>query len=229
VMARKPNAWLSGSGVAMVKPRDAGEGDDAARTRRLHGAGNRCVTVERHVRPVLVVVGGVRLYEAQQVALSEDDHVVQDLAPERADEALRVTVLPGRPGRGLELPDTEMAYAGVEHRAVDSVPITNQPDDSGIAPDRLDDLLRGPLRVGMGCDVDLPEALPREPCLRLAGDGHHRPRHPRDRRLDPAVRSAAHRGARAAGHQEVVAALERQRRHAETTPPHRPLSKASVP
>jgi hypothetical protein len=53
----------------MVKPGDAGQGDDATGARRLDHARNRWITVERHMRPVLVVVGGVRLYEAQQMAL----------------------------------------------------------------------------------------------------------------------------------------------------------------
>ena len=142
----------------MVKSRDAGEGDDAARTRRLDGARNGSVTVEGHVRPVFVVVGGVRPYEVPKVVLSEDDHVVQDFAPERADEALRVSVLPGRPGRGLDLPDTKMGYAGIERRPIDSVAVTNQPDEVSPVPDGFDDLLRGPRRVGMGGDVDVEQA-----------------------------------------------------------------------
>ena len=59
----------------------------------------------------------MRLYEAQKVAFSEDNQVVQDLAPERAYEALRVSVLPGRPGRGLELPDTRL-----DTRALNAAP-----------------------------------------------------------------------------------------------------------
>jgi hypothetical protein len=41
----------------MVKPGDAGEGDDATGARRLDGPRDRRIAVKRHVGAVLVVVG----------------------------------------------------------------------------------------------------------------------------------------------------------------------------
>jgi hypothetical protein len=68
----------------MVQSSDAGKRDDAARTRWFDGPRDRRVAAKRHVRPVLVVVGGLQPNQTQQMTLSEYDHVVQDLAPEGA-------------------------------------------------------------------------------------------------------------------------------------------------
>ena len=54
--------------------------------------------------------GKVRL----AVALAEDNDMVEHLTPERTDEPLRVSVLPGRPGRALELADAEMIHTPIE-------------------------------------------------------------------------------------------------------------------
>jgi hypothetical protein len=53
------------------------------------------------------------------MTLSEYDHVVQDLAPEGAGKALGVAVLPGRPGRGLELADAEIVRIRSSNRLAD--------------------------------------------------------------------------------------------------------------
>lgn len=70
--------------------------------------------------------------QSQQVALAEDDDMVENLSPERADETLRVSVLPTRPLRGLDLADAEMVHARIERAAVDSVPISDQANDVGV-------------------------------------------------------------------------------------------------
>ena len=57
-------------GVAMVKAGNPREGDDATGVRRFDSARERRVSVERHVRAVLVVVSSVRSNQSQQVALA---------------------------------------------------------------------------------------------------------------------------------------------------------------
>ena len=56
---------------------DTRQGNDLTGARRLDRARDGCVTVERHVWPVLVVVGSMVAYQAKQVAFAEDDHVVE--------------------------------------------------------------------------------------------------------------------------------------------------------
>jgi hypothetical protein len=87
----------------MVKSSDPRQSHDAPAARQFNGARDRRVAAERHVRSVLVVVGGVQSNETQQVSLAEHDHVVEDLAPEGADKSLGITVLPRRPWGNLDL------------------------------------------------------------------------------------------------------------------------------
>ena len=97
VVAKNPSGG-SGSGV-----RD-GEGQSDAPDRRgsapegrgLDAARDRGIAIQCHVRAVLVVVGRVGSNQTKQVTLAEHDHVVENLSPERADEPLRVSVLPRR-------------------------------------------------------------------------------------------------------------------------------------
>jgi hypothetical protein len=55
-----------------------------------------------------------------------------------------------------------MAHARIECTAVDLVPITDQPNDSRIDADSLDDLLGCPELVGMRGDVHVQEPPPLE-------------------------------------------------------------------
>jgi hypothetical protein len=64
-------------GVAMVEPTDAGKGDDSATARRFNGTRDGRVTIERHVRSVLVVVGDMRADQAEQMPLAKHDHVIE--------------------------------------------------------------------------------------------------------------------------------------------------------
>jgi hypothetical protein len=58
------------------------------------------------VRPDLVVIVGITLQDPTQVSLAQDDEVIETLAPDRADQSLRVPILPWRPGRGRLVPNT---------------------------------------------------------------------------------------------------------------------------
>src|ERR1700730_9492145 len=51
------------------------------------------------MRPDLIVIGSVILQNATQLRFVEHDQVIEAFAPNRADEALDVAVLPGRARR----------------------------------------------------------------------------------------------------------------------------------
>jgi hypothetical protein len=53
------------------------------------------VLVQREVGTRLMVVGEVSGQDAAEVSLAEDEHVIQALASDRADEPLREGILPG--------------------------------------------------------------------------------------------------------------------------------------
>jgi hypothetical protein len=82
--------------VAMVQAADFAELHDVPRRWQLDWPGIRRILVEREVSARLMVVAEVAGQDATEVSLAEDEHVVQALAPDRADEPFREGILPGR-------------------------------------------------------------------------------------------------------------------------------------
>jgi len=92
------------------------------------------------------------------MSLVQDDHVVEELAADRADHALGERVLPGRTRCGEDLGDADAFHPSAKLGAVDAVTITEQVARRRVIGERLDDLLRRP---GDGaCRLDSIRALP---------------------------------------------------------------------
>ena len=66
------------------------------------------------MRPALVIVGNVQCQDAPQVALIEDNDVIEAFAADRADHALDIGVLPGRSWRRDNLFDAHRPSADAE-------------------------------------------------------------------------------------------------------------------
>ena len=131
------------------------KGDDAASGRMLNRASDRGVSIERHVWPVLVVIGRMLPDQAKQMAFAKHNHVVEEFAPKGADPSFRISVLPGGTRRNLELIDTHMSDAHVECGTVDAIAVSNQISRYNIGADGFDNLLRSPLGVRVGCHVNV--------------------------------------------------------------------------
>jgi hypothetical protein len=101
----------------MVKAGDAGEGDYPASARWFDGPSDRRIAVERHVWAVLVVIRRVGSNQSEQMVFAEHDDVVEDLAPKRAHEPLRVPVLPRRSRGDFELANAQVVHTRVERGA----------------------------------------------------------------------------------------------------------------
>ena len=71
------------------------EGDDLAGRGRLYAARLWAILVERKMSSGLVMISKVARQDATQVALVENDDVVQTFAADRTDEAFDIGVLPG--------------------------------------------------------------------------------------------------------------------------------------
>ena len=63
----------------MVQSTDLGDSDDASLARRLDGARNRRISIQRQVCARLVVILQVRGQDPNQVGFVERDHVIQTL------------------------------------------------------------------------------------------------------------------------------------------------------
>src|SRR5260370_30108568 len=102
----------------------------------------------------LVVVGGVCFEDAAQMRLTEHNDVVQAFAPDRSDEPLDMSVLPGRVRRNWMITDAHGANAsgvGCPERAV---AITNQITWSFVPREGFGHLTRDPFRRRIAGDSD---------------------------------------------------------------------------
>ena len=71
-----------------------------------------CVLAETQVRPGVHVVRDVVGEDALEPGDTEDDHVIEALTSDRANDALHVGVLPRRSRRGQDLVDLHRADGG---------------------------------------------------------------------------------------------------------------------
>jgi hypothetical protein len=64
-------------------------------TKSLNGTTGRGILAKCQMCPDIVVVGGIGSEDPTQVDFAEDDDVIEAFPTDRADEPLRVPVLPG--------------------------------------------------------------------------------------------------------------------------------------
>ncbi len=81
--------------------------------------------------------------------------MVETLSPYRADKALAVRILPGRPWRTDDLFDAHVPHAMLKHVAVNTIAITNQKTWRSIIGKRFNDLLSRPLGCRMRRYVEM--------------------------------------------------------------------------
>ena len=129
-----------------MQPADHRDGDDLPFVGGLTRAQLRSVLVEREVGSGAVVVLEVSLQDASQVLLSEDDDVVQALAPNGADQALTRWIVPRRARRGQDLLDSHRTHATNEGRAIDLVSVSDQRVRRRVLGEGVGQLLPCPLR-----------------------------------------------------------------------------------
>ena len=147
--------------VAVVQAADFGKLQDLSRRRRLDGPEVWGVLVEREVGSGLMVVGEIAGQDAAEVSLAEDEHVIQALAPDRADEPLREGVLPRALRRRENLLDPHAPHAVPKWLTIDLVTITQEIDRRGLVREGVHDLLSGPVSGGVlgHVEVDDPPAV----------------------------------------------------------------------
>jgi hypothetical protein len=109
------------------------------------------------VWPIEVVIGGKLPEYPEQMALVEDDDVVQAFSADGAHQSLRDRVGLRRP---IRRPDPNYAQLGepiIEVLAVDVVSVVNQVDRLAIPGSCMDQLLPDPCRSGTGRHVQMDE------------------------------------------------------------------------
>ena len=81
--------------VAVMQPAHLGNGNDAPQRRRMHGSSIRGVFAERQVCSRPMVIGEIPEEGSTERGFTENDHVIETLPTNGADDAFDVGSLPG--------------------------------------------------------------------------------------------------------------------------------------
>ena len=92
------------------------------------------------------------------MALAKDEDVVETLAPDRADKAFRVRILPRAAGSREDFLDLHALHAVAEGVSVDRVAIAKEIRGGGVVGEGVDDLPSGPNSGGMLGDVEVKDS-----------------------------------------------------------------------
>src|SRR2546425_6425360 len=90
---------------------------DRARAGRILPEGN--------VSPYFIVIGGVFRKNSPQMFCVEHDQMIRTLAPDRADQAFSISILPGRAERRGPIPP-HRSHTSLERDAKGSVIVANE-------------------------------------------------------------------------------------------------------
>ena len=93
-MCYAPTALCRDAVVTMMQTADFWNGDNATGGRRSDEASTRRVFAERKMRSRAQVVSDVRGEHSVKSRCSCHDHMIEALAPNRADDALHTRILP---------------------------------------------------------------------------------------------------------------------------------------
>jgi len=92
----------------------------------------------------LIVIPLIRAQQIAKMRLAEDNDMVEAITSDRADEPLRISILPWRAWRDRPIPNAHRPHALNEPGAVNTVPITDHVSRRIPPAKRLSDLLRNP-------------------------------------------------------------------------------------
>src|SRR6266700_3937888 len=91
---------------------------DCARARRILPEGN--------VSPYFIVIGGVFRKNSPKVFRVEHDQMIRAFAPDRADQAFSISILPRRAERRGPVPDPHRSHTSLERDAKCSVVVADE-------------------------------------------------------------------------------------------------------
>ena len=121
------------------------------------GPSLRALLVQREMGSCRVVVSEVGAQEPFEMAVVVDDHVIDALASDRANQTLDIGILPGRARGGEHLFDCEAAYPAAKLGAIDFVAVVQEITRCLLPGKRLNHLLSRPPACGVFGDVEVDD------------------------------------------------------------------------
>jgi len=123
----------------------------------LHGSSQRSILVQGQVRPKPVVVVGIFAQQFAQMALIDDDQVIQTIPSDRSDQALNVSVLPRRTRCRWSIPNPHDVQPLLEDFAKGAVTIPNKMARRTVPGKGFGDLMRKPFCRRMRGHADMDQ------------------------------------------------------------------------
>src|SRR6476646_3015661 len=126
---------------------------------RLDGWGLGRVLAQRQVCSDAIVVTRVRAQHMAEMPLAKHDYMIKALASDRADQSLRMPVLPWRSRRCRSVANAHRSDAARKCLAIDAVPITDEIVWRAFPTTSLRELLGNPFGSRMRSDTE-PQNAP---------------------------------------------------------------------
>lgn len=149
--------WVACAGSGDAAAQDGLGNDLAFRFDRL---AERRILVQHDVSAVAVVIIRIGAERAAQVARVQDDQMTEAFAADRAEQPLRMAVLPGRIRHGRPVSDSHRAQAATEDQAIGAVIIAHQMSRPLVPWKGLGELARQPQSGRMIGDLDMRDFAP---------------------------------------------------------------------
>jgi hypothetical protein len=142
----------------VVQAADFGKLYDPPRRWKLDRPSVGCILVEREVSASPMIVREVRGEDASEVPLAQNEHVIQALAPDGADEPFREGILPRALRCREDLYDRHAFHAMPELPTVNLVAVAEEMGRRRLVREGVHDLLGGPGGGGVLGDVEVDDA-----------------------------------------------------------------------
>ena len=112
------------------------------------------------MRANVVIICKIQCQYSLQVDFVQHDHVIQTFSTDGADDSFSVGILPGRSRRSGDFVGSHAFDAVLEIVAVDAVAIAKQKTWCLLVREGVDNLLGGPLGIGISSDVKVNDQPP---------------------------------------------------------------------
>src|SRR5215813_10256329 len=133
---------------------------DRANLRPLDWSWHRTIHVQRPMRTPVMIVMEVFGQEPPQMALVQDDHMVQAVAANTPNKPLDVRILPRTPGGDHDLLDPHMPHPLPKGGAIGAVPIAQQISRCFVPWEGVYYLLGRPLRGRVFRNIEMDDSSP---------------------------------------------------------------------
>src|SRR4029077_14188172 len=141
--------------IMMMQPTHLWDFPDWAKLWPLDRPRQRTIHVQGSVRTPVMIILEVTGQQPPEMALVQDDHVVQAFAADTHDQPLDVRILPRTPWGDHDLLDPHVSYTLPKESPGDTITVAQEIARGLVPREGVDHRLGGPLRGGVFRDLEM--------------------------------------------------------------------------